>query len=186
VAGNRLDTKGAQGQETSLGELLVAARERRGLSRETVVEQTRIPARYVRMLEDDDYDLISDQLYLLPFLRKYASFLELDQDETAMRLLRYVQEVEDHPRPPSLAKSLQNTGRDRRRSWTKPMLFGALIAVMIGAYLAESRQPNLEAPTFQGSPNARNFVPSSVENETSEPPTQALDARPVRQSDLSR
>ncbi len=153
MGGNRPDAaRNKQGQDSSLGQSLVAARERRGLSRETVVQQTRIPAHYIRMLEDDDY--------------KYASFLEIDQDEIAMRLVRHVQQTDNSPPLMGSAPSFENSQRHRRRNWAGPILFGALIAVMIGAYIVQSRHSNLEAPTFQG---ALSSAPSSAETQDSQP-----------------
>lgn len=80
--------------EPSLGKTLAAARERRGASRADVVRETRIPAHYLEMIERSDYSLISDQLYLMPFLRRYATFLNLDGEEVAMRFVREVQRAE--------------------------------------------------------------------------------------------
>lgn len=148
-------------RKASLGESLIAARERRGLSRETVVEQTHIPAHYVQMLEDDDYRRISDQLYLLPFLRKYAIFLDIDEDESAMRLLREVQRVDSNSSPVRLDEPLDDR-RYRRRNWSKPIMFGGLVAVIIGAYIAQSRHNDTDtilAPKLQ-SRNATLGAPS--------------------------
>jgi cytoskeletal protein RodZ len=150
VGGNQSErSTGNQAQKSTLGESLVAAREQRGLSRETVVQQTHIPAHYVQMLEDDDYHRISDQLYLLPFLRRYASFLEIDQDESAMRLLREVQRIENNPSPVRLDEPVANVRRHRRLNWTKPILFGALIAIIIGAYMVQSRHSDTDAMSAQ-------------------------------------
>lgn len=80
--------------EPSLGKTLAAARERRGVSRADVVREARIPAHYLEMIESSDYGLISDQLYLMPFLRRYATFLNLDGEEVAMRFVREVQHAE--------------------------------------------------------------------------------------------
>ncbi len=146
-----------QPRKASLGESLVAVREGRGLSRETVVQQTHIPAHYLQMLEDDDYRLIADQLYLLPFLRKYAFFLEIDQDETAMRLVRAVQRADNNTSPIRLDEPLDDIRRYRRRNWSKPIIFGGLIAVIIGAYIAQSRRNDTDkvnVPTVQPSPVA--------------------------------
>ena len=46
------------------------------------------------MIESSDYGLISDQLYLMPFLRRYAAFLNLDGEEVAMRFVREAQRAE--------------------------------------------------------------------------------------------
>ncbi len=80
--------------EQSLGKTMAAAREQRGLSQNDASREARIPAYYVRMIESDDYGLVSDQLYLLPFLRKYAIFLGLDPEEVAGRFVREVQRAD--------------------------------------------------------------------------------------------
>ena len=126
-------------QEKSLGESLVAARELRGLSRTAVEQETRIPHDYIRMLESNDYAMISDQLYLLPFLRRYAGFLELDQEETSMRFVREVQRAENNP-PPWVAVPLDDVRHRKRRNWGKSLMFAALTAVVVGAYIAQTHR----------------------------------------------
>ena len=162
--GNQVETASVkEKRKATLGEYLVAARERRGVSREIVVQQTHIPAYYVQMLEDDDYRRISDQLYLLPFLRKYSTFLDIDQDETAMRLLREVQRVDSSPSPVRLTEA-RDESRHRGRNWTKPILFSGLIAIIVGAYIAQSRYNEFDtttAPKLQ-SAQAALVSPSTV------------------------
>jgi cytoskeletal protein RodZ len=155
VGTSQLETAtSSHARKVSLGESLVAARQQRGLSRGAVVEQTHIPPHYLQMLEDDDYRLISDQLYLLPFLRKYASFLEIDQDETAMRLVREVQQVDNSPSPVRLDEPIDELWRYPQRNWSQLIMFGGLVAVIIGAYLAQSRHDDVDSiitPTVQSS-----------------------------------
>src|SRR5579863_2585169 len=78
----------------SLGQMVTEARERKGLTREQVVLEAHLPAHYVKMIETDSYGLISDQLYLVPFLRRYATFLGLDAEDVASRFVRDVQHAE--------------------------------------------------------------------------------------------
>jgi len=80
--------------EISLGKIVTEARERKGLTREQVVIEAHLPAHYVKMIETDSYGLISDQLYLVPFLRRYAAFLGLDAEDVASRFVRNVQHAE--------------------------------------------------------------------------------------------
>ena len=47
--------------------LISRARDRR---RGTVVIDAHVPMLYLKMIETDNYGLISDRLYLIPFLRK--------------------------------------------------------------------------------------------------------------------
>jgi cytoskeleton protein RodZ len=80
--------------EPSLGHLITETRERKGMTREQVAGETHLPAHYIKMIETDSYDLISDRLYLVPFLRRYATFLGLDAEEIASRFVTDVQHTE--------------------------------------------------------------------------------------------
>lgn len=122
--------------DQSLGAYLIAARESRGLSAEDVVRETRLPAHYLRMMETNDYSEISDQLYLVPFLRRYASFLELDQEDVAMRFVREVQRADSIP-PARLDQPLVAEPR-KRRGWGGAILVVGFLAVAAGIYLYES------------------------------------------------
>lgn len=84
----------APDSEPSLGKLITEARERKGMTRDQVVNEAHLPAHYVKMIETDNYDLISDRLYLVPFLRRYATFLGLDAEEVASRFVSNVQHAE--------------------------------------------------------------------------------------------
>jgi cytoskeleton protein RodZ len=81
--------------ETSLGQFLTAARKSGGYTPEQVAAETHIPPHYVRAIETDDYGLISDQLYLLPFVRRYAAFVGLDPEDVASRFVHDVQKAEN-------------------------------------------------------------------------------------------
>src|SRR5271156_7016638 len=87
---------GAEGAvaEQSLGQLITETRERKGLTREQVAIDAHLPPHYIKMIETDSYDLISDRLYLVPFLRRYAAFLGLDAEEIASRFVSTVQHAE--------------------------------------------------------------------------------------------
>ncbi|HJU28283.1 MAG TPA: helix-turn-helix domain-containing protein, partial [Candidatus Binataceae bacterium] len=125
--------------EASLGKALASAREARGVSREDAAKETRIPGHYLAMMESNDYSKISDQLYMLPFLRRYAQFLELDPEESAMRFVREVQRADNSPSPARLAEPLDDLHRHKRRSRTGAIVVIALIGMIAAAYVAESR-----------------------------------------------
>ncbi len=74
--------------------MIAAAREGRGLSREQAATASNIPGYYLTMIENDDYSSIADQLYLLPFLRRYAVFVGMDAEEVASRFIRDVQRAD--------------------------------------------------------------------------------------------
>jgi cytoskeleton protein RodZ len=88
------DSAANSSDEPSLGKLITEARERKGMTRDQVATEAHIPAHYVKMIESDSYDMISDRLYLVPFLRRYATFLGLDAEEIASRFVSNVQHAE--------------------------------------------------------------------------------------------
>jgi cytoskeleton protein RodZ len=88
------DSAANSADEPSLGKLITEARERKGMTRDQVATEAHIPAHYVKMIESDSYDMISDRLYLVPFLRRYATFLGLDAEEIASRFVSNVQHAE--------------------------------------------------------------------------------------------
>jgi hypothetical protein len=125
--------------EQSLGAFLIAAREGRGLSAEEVVRETRLPAHYLRMMETNDYSEISDQLYLVPFLRRYAGFLELDQEDVAMRFVREVQRADGNPGPPRLDQPLVAEPR-QHRGWTGAIVVIGLLVAAASLYVYEANR----------------------------------------------
>jgi cytoskeleton protein RodZ len=131
------NSPGAGAKEPSLGKFLVETRNRRGLSTDDLIRQTRIPAHYVRMIESDDYGLISDQLYLLPFLRRYASFLGLDGEEIAMRFIREVQKADANVARMAEPIPVQEPAATRR-NWVAPAIAATTVAIVALGYLAIS------------------------------------------------
>ncbi len=123
--------RSAGNRDQNLGEFLVAARQRRELTATEAGDKARVPQHYIKMLEAGDYSLISDQLYLLPFLRRYAEFLGLDADEIAMRFVREVQGAESRPiripDPPEVEHS-------KRSGWLTSV--AVILFVLVALYLA--------------------------------------------------
>jgi helix-turn-helix protein len=142
--------------DNSLGAFLTAARERRGASRDEAIAQTRIPAHYIRMIESDNYNAISDQLYLLPFIRRYAEFLGLDPEETGIRFVREVQRAESNLTRMSEPIVDRRRARGRFRIWAVSAL---VLAIAAGLYLERHRLSLSSIPL--GLQPAETIAPSS-------------------------
>ncbi len=69
-----LDIKG----EKTVGEILLEARERSGLSLDAVSQETRLPKKSLEYLETDNFESIPAKVYVTGFLRTYAGVLGLD------------------------------------------------------------------------------------------------------------
>jgi cytoskeleton protein RodZ len=68
------------GREPEIGSILKEARARRGLDIRTVEEQTKIRTKYLRALENGDWDALPGPAYTRGFLRTYATLLGLDAE----------------------------------------------------------------------------------------------------------
>ena len=83
--------------DLTLGQLLTETRERHGITPAKVTEQIQIPAHYLRMIETGIYDAVPDELYLVPFIRRYADFLGLDPQEVVFRFIQDFERAEGEP-----------------------------------------------------------------------------------------
>jgi len=134
LAPDPADTAADDPAELRLGLFLSAARERRGIAQDAAIKDTKIPAHYLRMLESNDYSKISDQLYLLPFLRRYATYLALEPEEIAMRFVREVQRADNLP-PIRIDAALLPEQR-RQYNWIAIGGVVVLLAIIVFAYTA--------------------------------------------------
>jgi len=63
-----------------IGAILAQTRERNGLTLEQVEERTKIRVKYLRALEDEDWEVLPAPAYTRGFLRAYAEELDLDSE----------------------------------------------------------------------------------------------------------
>ena len=85
-----------------IGYSLRSARERQGIGLPEAELATKIRAKYIRALEEEDFDALPADTYARGFLRTYADYLGLDGDiyvdEYASRF--HNSELDDEPRSP--------------------------------------------------------------------------------------
>jgi cytoskeleton protein RodZ len=82
------------GGEETVGEMLLAAREKKGMALELVSQETKIPVSTLQYLETDNFEAIPAKVYATGFLKTYAGILGLDP---AQVINKYeVQTGQDH------------------------------------------------------------------------------------------
>ena len=118
-----------------IGAALREERERQGLSLEDLEKRTKIRTRYLRALENEDWDILPGPTYVKGFMRAYADALGLDAEELVDD---YREEFEPaQPRggvPEAVLAEHRGSGRVRprvRRAW----LIGALVAGLVALLL---------------------------------------------------
>jgi cytoskeletal protein RodZ len=66
---------------SKLGDILRQQREKRGITLDQAAADTRIREKFIKALEDGDYMSLPGAVYTKGFLRNYAEYLDLNQDE---------------------------------------------------------------------------------------------------------
>src|ERR1700744_1146908 len=108
-----------------IGELLRETRMRRRIDMTEVEAATKIRAKYLRALENEEWDLLPGPTFVKTFLRTYAEYLELDP-----RLLveEYRQRYE-RPATQELTPGRANRNAQRRRRRRLPL--GPLVVILV-------------------------------------------------------
>ena len=119
-----------------IGAALQQERERQGLSLEELEERTKIRTRYLRALENEDWDIIPGPTYVRGFLRTYAEALGLDPEE----LVDDYREEFEAPQPRGgLGEAVltEYRGADRKRArFGRGWLIAALVVGLVALLLA--------------------------------------------------
>lgn len=126
-----------------VGQVLSRTRERRGLSLSEVQAQTNIRRRYLEAMEAGDFHIIPGEVYARGFLRTYARFLELQDDE----LMRMFDEG---------WRELAGTAA------TEAMAAAAPPAAAVARSKVPQREPAAAGPTFRPRRTPRLLAPALV------------------------
>jgi cytoskeletal protein RodZ len=118
-----------------IGPTLREARMRARIDITEVETRTKIRAKYLRAIENEEWDLLPGPVYAKSFLRTYGDFLGLDSRMLVDEYRRRYERPSDHDLRP-----LASLGRERERSARGPLvppwllIAGVLIAVVVALY----------------------------------------------------
>ena len=112
----------------SIATVLKQAREQKGIALEQAAEALQIPQRYLQALEGEaDRRLLADTMYLIPYLRTYATYLGFQADGAVRQFISELQ-TRDSSR---LARAPESPLSPARFSaWVRPLAL--LLGVLIG------------------------------------------------------
>jgi len=116
----------------SIGETLREARMRQRLDISDVEAGTKIRAKYLRALENEDFGMLPGSTFVKSFLRTYAEFLHLDP-HVLVEEYRAQHEPRDESELPQFAPR-PRVGRDRRPPARSPgplMLIGGFVLAVL-------------------------------------------------------
>jgi transcriptional regulator with XRE-family HTH domain len=113
-----------------IGEVLKRTRTRRKIDIRTVEQQTKIRIKYLRALENEEWEVLPGPAYAKGFLRTYAQFLGLDGDALIDEYRRTIEAGIDADRAFGFSEPVlerrRRPGDEPRRGW--PVRAWALVA----------------------------------------------------------
>jgi cytoskeletal protein RodZ len=146
-----------------IGTTLREARIRARIDISEVEARTKIRAKYLRAIENEEWDLLPGPVYVKSFLRTYGDFLGLDS-----RLLvdEYKRRYE---RPPDQdIRPITPLGRERERKRRRPRLGPVAVVVLVLAVVAAALfVVGTISPSSNNPPTTSTTVTTSARNTTS-------------------
>ena len=132
-----------------IGNSLREARLRQGLDFPEIEQRTKIRGKYLRALEEEQFDLLPGQTYVKGFLRSYAEYLGLDGQLYVDEFnSRYVTGEEEPPIRPRRAEP--SFGRRGRTGESRGIMLAlAGIAAVIFAFYTNSVSPSSHGNFFE-------------------------------------
>ena len=163
-----------------IGNTLLEARSRRDLDIPTCEAGTKIRAKYLRAMEEEQFDVLPSPTYVRGFLRTYAAFLGLDGgllvDEYESRFARPEERIGDHRVRAQRGRPRSGAGPRRRRTRrTEAQLLwlaiGGVMGVALLVWLGAGGGPSASQPIGTGLPSAP--VTPATQNPTLATPEQS-------------
>jgi Helix-turn-helix domain len=145
-----------------IGNTLREARLRRALDIADCESATKIRAKYLRALEEEQFEVLPGPTYVKGFLRTYAEYLELDGrlvlDEYESRSAR-----SDHPHHPDGDPTRRRAKRRRNREGRVLLVASSLVLVAstgLWVGFADDRNEQPPAPVVEVTPIRAEFSPA--------------------------
>lgn len=151
------------------------AREERGISISEVAEQTRISPLYLQSIENDDYKPLPGGIFNKGFVKSYAKFIGVDEQEALQDYARLVSENDMKPTADLKVYRPEVLTDDRAAGSMVPTLIfaGIILAIMTGGilFLVNYLQNQPSAPAANASvANANTNRPGIAETPRQETP----------------
>jgi cytoskeleton protein RodZ len=112
---------------SSLGEKLRQAREARGVTISEIAEQTRISSHYLEAIESDDYRTLPGGIFNKGFVKSYAKYVGVDEQEALQDYAKLVSEQTANQPEPEIRHRPEVLTDNNRGSMLPTLIFAAVI-----------------------------------------------------------
>jgi cytoskeletal protein RodZ len=142
----------------TLGEKLRKAREERGISISEVAEQTRISPHYLECIENNDYRTLPGGIFNKGFVKSYAKFVGIDEQEAVQDYTRLIAEQEGEADDTTKIYRPEVLTDDRTASSILPTIIIAIIILGLMSFLLLKLVDYLQNQSHGSASNASNAL----------------------------
>jgi hypothetical protein len=138
-----------------IGATLREARMRARIDITEVEARTKIRAKYLRAMENEEWDLLPGEVYVKSFLRTYGDYLGLDTRQLIDDFKRRYERPSDHELRPITPRSRERDRRPRGPRvppWALIVLVLALVVVVLGIVGNNANKNSNSTPTTSARP----------------------------------
>lgn len=163
----------------SFGERLQREREMRGITLEEIADSTKIGTRSLRALEREDFDKLPGGIFNKGFVRAYARYLGIDEEQAVADFLAAAGDPEQPlPSPAPKARAVSGSGG---RSWAALLALAALAGggfaawkYKVGPFAGRASRPQtVSAPPVAAQPPTAAPAASAPTDQAAPNPTSA-------------
>ena len=157
----------------SLGQELKRERELRGIPLKEIAEATKINLRFLRSLEEDQFDILPGKFFTRGIIRSYAGYLGLEE-HMILNLYQETLEQGDLPREEVAEEDGKERGGDRVKKIFSYSLMAVFLTTVLVVFFILLQKKEAEPVTPASSTPASSFVeeesppPPAVESESTE------------------
>ncbi|MFQ6083068.1 MAG: helix-turn-helix domain-containing protein [Candidatus Aminicenantia bacterium] len=133
---------------STLGKELKREREFRAISLEEIARTTKINLKFLKAIEDDHFEILPGGFFTKNFLRAYANYVGLDENEVLNKYLQQVKPKEEYSVSGSYQIIKRELSKSQRIFWAR---IGVIILSIVLLYLFFNLLiiPHLSKPTTQ-------------------------------------
>jgi cytoskeletal protein RodZ len=118
----------------SLGEELRRAREERGVSLRQISDATHIGVRFLQAIEADNYAILPGGIFNRSFVRSYARYIGIDEEQALARYNQQLEEMGGEP-PKSSSARFEAFEEEEPSSWGSISLILLILVILgVGGY----------------------------------------------------
>lgn len=156
-----------------IGKILKEARESKHLTLDDVSRETHILTRYLSAIEEGNYSIVPDRIYVIGIVRKYADFLGLDGSELVKNFIDSTNKSSKGPSRQTEKVSQHSAGINLRPLITIITSVVLIAAFAIFIYINPYKKLNLNLPPptepQKEQQQVENSPPEMPETKTPEP-----------------